>query len=321
MRIPSLILYLSISLISSFFSSLLDLKVFKPWVQVQELWDSQVNIIALIFAGHMHLPRYLVVYPGFHFEDHLPGLGFSIYISLFFAINLYMFSGILNKVSHGFRRNFFLIAFACVHLVMNGRGVIAWSGWLIACNIFLNVIPPQYHKLRPFLFPFSLLFASVSTGVFIINAIALLVFFFRRFQLSYFLKFRARILLLLISFLPFTLWSINYFVSALNKNIDFYGGGTEGALAMLDHGYGSVFDPSLPEVLLAISIVGLFFASLRYFGFRYVISPLNFLILLAMLGGLFGYTVLTLVLIPLFLRLSTTNNKSIPFKPTSNYYF
>ena len=281
-----------------FISFFLDLKCFKPWIQVQELWDLQVNVINFILAGHIHSSRFLVAIPGFQLEDLFPGAGFSFYISLFLAVNAFLFSNVSNKLSHGYLNLLVVFIFIVIHFAMNGRGVIAWTGWLLTCNIFLNTLPSSFAQYRSVLILLALLLASVSTGTFIINAVVLVISLFNKYQLGTLFKPRIRSFLLLISSTPFVIWSIKYFLSAVSKNVDFYGGGFEGAVAMLEHGYGSVFDLSLFESILVLSAIAIFLTGLRFYGFKFLLKPLNFLLCLCLCGGLFGYTILTLAFVP-----------------------
>ncbi|MDG1463047.1 MAG: hypothetical protein P8R04_05695, partial [Gammaproteobacteria bacterium] len=102
------------------FLSLSELKVFQAWSQVTYLWNSGHPL--LHFIGSFHFPRYLVAHPGLMLEEIFPGIGFSIYVSIFVTLNMLLFRRI-HMVLVGYPPSIFVyIIFMLIHLFMNGRG-------------------------------------------------------------------------------------------------------------------------------------------------------------------------------------------------------
>lgn len=273
-----------------------ELKKFSPWDQVSLLWESEANILVLLLSGHPHGPRFAISYPGFFFEQKIPGLGFSLYIFLYCFINFYLFKKILKIF---LRKNVTLVSsvvFTSAHLLMNGRGVIAWTAWLLCILVCLSITIRNNSIIKmTILGALSCCLATVSTGVFILVAIAY-AFFVGRIFWGDGISMKKLIIgvppvLLVASF------AIDYFVIAIDKNIEFYGGGFEGMLNMLEHGMGAFFtNASILILLVAITIATCVLVSLSYLilgGKTYVIEKLG---LLCFLCGLFGYTVLTLII-------------------------
>jgi membrane protein implicated in regulation of membrane protease activity len=284
-------------------ASISGIKVFDSWGQVNELWESEINPLLLI--GHPHMPRYLVAYPGFLLDERLPGIGFSFYIAVFVAINFVLFRAVaLLAIQRKPSLPIYLV-FAAIHLAMNGRGAIAWAGWLLCiwvCHkISMNIDRPASQLGWVAL---SCWLASVSTGVFIVVVMTFLFFILRHHRPTQQVSLTRRVIILCLA-VPLGYAVLEYFLIAVEKNIDFYGGGMSGAFNMLAHGLGVVFlEINLGSIVLlwfiAYGAVVVAFAAISS---RRRFSPLACLILLPVFGGLFGFTVLTLVIPPLLLRL------------------
>jgi hypothetical protein len=286
------------SLLFALAISALRVKHFEAWDQVQMLWDAKVS--PLLLVGHPHFFRFMAAYPGFVLEELYPEIGFSLYISLFFSINLAVWRQLALLY---LRRPPTLLAsvlFVAVHFMMNGRGVIAWSSWLIAVWLCLRLRQGQAPGL--YQWTLSLLacwLSAVSTGVFVVIVVALAYFYIGYMKRSPWR--RANVVGVIVLGAPFLYEIFDYFLVAVNKNLDFYGGGLTGAINMLNHGLGAVFFGSELILLAVLLVVGLLASSclaLLLFGVRF--SPMTTLRIMPVLGGMFGFTVLTLA-IPLAL--------------------
>lgn len=309
--IVSIIAFSSISLLSVF-----GIKVFEAWSQVLILWEGEINPLLLI--GHPHMPRYLVAYPGFLFEALLPSIGFSLYIAVFFAFNVVLLRNVAQIVIYQLPSLGIYLTFAAIHLAMNGRGVIAWTAWLL-CVLVCHKISMKISQPSNQLgwIALSCLLATVSTGVFIVVILAFALVTLRN------LRFRRQIslvrwLLVLAAALPICYVSLEYFLIAVQKNMEFYGGGIEGIFNMLEHGVGVIlFEINIPKLVvlwfMACSAIVMMF--LLMLGRR--LSLLDSFILLSLTGGLFGFTVLTMLLPLLLLKIQIMLRplKALPRRP------
>jgi len=275
-------------------------KSFSAWPQVMGLWQGSTSLYSLF--GHPHLFRFLVAYPGLTLDAWLPEFGFSIYCSIFFFLNARLWADIMWRTVLVKPSLLGWCIFFGIHLLMNGRGVIAWSAWLMCVSLCLDLSRSKEEVkwlfLRIFLSGFL---ASVSTGVFVVVLASIVVFLVgglhhRRID---FLNIRAGFVFCL--GVPLAYMLISYFIVAINKNLDFYGGGIQGVVDMLGHGMGKFFlsidclNFLLPVIFFYCVFLIMVFA---YLGIR--LSPINKLLLISMVGGLFGFTVLTLAM-PLIL--------------------
>jgi hypothetical protein len=302
MRLPKSFVVAIISFTLAVFAALFELKTFDSWGQVTRLWEGEVNPLSNLL--HPHMPRYLIVYPGFLLDEYGTGFGFSVYIAAFFAFNMLL----LRKVSLIVNRcppsiAIYLI-FVAIHFLMNGRGVIVWTAWLVCIWVSLKItkkISTTANQLG--WIALSCLLATVSTGVFVVVSIAFLFIILRNFKLTRRNNvIKLYIILPLFAILIYVI--LEYFKIAVNKNIEYYGGGFEGAFNMLNHGIGVIFyeinDLGLIMlVLISIIVITIFFILIV----RKIFSLLDYFILLSIFGGLFGFTVLTLILPPLLLRI------------------
>lgn len=278
------------------------MKVFNSWDQVSMLWEGDINPLLLI--GHPHLPRYLVAYPGFLLDELLPGIGFSLYIAVFVAINFVLLRAVALLAIQRKPSITTYLGFAVIYLAMNGRGCIAWTSWLL-CIWVCHKISMNIDRAASQLgwIALSCLLAAVSTGVFIVVVVTFLFFILGHHRPAKQVSLTRKVLILCVA-VPLGNAVLEYFLIAVEKNIEFYGGGMSGVINMLEHGLGVVFvEINLLSLVLLwfVAFGAVVVAFMAISGRRF--CPLDRLILLPVLGGLFGFTVLTLVIPPLLLRL------------------
>jgi hypothetical protein len=252
----------------------------------------------LIMVGHPHFFRYLVAYPGFLLELQWPDLGFGLYIALYFATNVRLWRRLLRQISLTAIPAWAWLMFLGAHLAMNGRGVIAWTAWLITACLCVEMYglqtPVQSLFRRATI---ALLLASVSTGVFMVVATTLAVSYmhYRSAPTGVRIRTWKRALGYAVA-IPVLYIAGDFFWVALSKNIDFYGGGLEGVVNMLSHGLGLLFvdfDISSIAVMVLAGVAAIVVTALSV-GRRW--TPIHRLMLYSGFGGLFGFTVLTLLL-------------------------
>ena len=289
------------------------LKVIEPWDQVELLWRSEANPILIL--GHPHMPRYLLVYPGFLLEDALPGLGFSLYMAYFFIANFVLFRKIALLLSGRSPYWYLYCIFFAAHMAMNGRGAIAWCGWLICLWVCVRLSSKFVKLSRVFVWvAISCLFATVSTGVFVI--VACIYVYYIGGHIYHNMKISSGAMLVYLFFL-IIIGSLvmDFFVLSISKNIEFYGGGIEGFFNMFDHGLGIVFTQlSIIGVFLLYvsSCLMLIFVYLVVMGKKF--TDMEIIVLVPIFGGIFGYTVLTLFIPPILFVIQSISVKRNNYK-------
>ena len=288
--------------------SIVGLKRFEPWDQVLDLWEGGVSPLLLAVTGHPHFFRYLTAYPGFLWEESYPDLGFSLYISLFFAFNVVLWRGLSSLTTGRSPTSLAWCGFFAAHFFMNGRGVIAWTAWLICLSLCLRLTRGAVNGLKPLLLvAISCWLAAVSTGVFIVVVASFVLFYLQYRQRTPMKPLRKTILLALAA--PVMFYVGQYLLLAIQKNIDFFGGGFEGVYHMLAHGLGRVLfgNELLAVVLVAAAAFSLLFLVIFVRMRNRPFTPVEKLMGLACSGGLFGLTVLTLA-VPLALLYPQTRS-------------
>lgn len=280
-------------------------KVFDTWEQVSILWESDVSPLQLL--GHPHMFRYMVAYPGFLLQAAWPDIGFSIYISFFFALNIVLLRKI-SRLAIGKSPSWVTYTvFIAAHLMMNGRGAIAWTSWLLCIWVCFNVTPQRARLGGQVVWmAIACLLSAVSTGVFVVVVLAfgflIVRHWHRKNQSNWILRLPA-----IAVGVPLAYVVLDHFLVAIEKNIEFYGGGIEGAFNMLEHGIGVLFlevNLFAAFLLAVVALIGLL-AALLLINQR-KISKLNYLFVLAVAGGLFGFTVLTLSIPPFLLLIQAS---------------
>lgn len=294
-KIPTLVALLLLAVLV-----LTGVKEFSPWPQITDLWQQQATALSLI--GHPHLYRYLLTYPGMVLENAYPRVGFSLYCSLFLVVDAFLFSAIVRKVHLVSPSLMAWAIFFMAHMFMNGRGVMAWSGWLLCVSLCIDLsrvaMPVRWPVLRGAIACFL---GAVSTGVFIVVMFSIFIFLIQRWRAGRGRLGKLKELPVLLMLVPCTCVFASYFILAVEKNLDFYGAGVQGAFRMLEHGMGYVFlvDGGLGDGLAVIAVCAGGAIAVRLFSGPQMCAVRKLLII-ALMGGFFGFTVLTLA-IPLML--------------------
>lgn len=227
-------------------SILIGFHEFELWGQVVYLWDVKFPIHNVLL--HPHGLRYFLVYPIFILSNYL-SVSYDFIFSLVacLCMSLFYYLIIINAVKLGCRSKpkflIVLIMVLFVSLNMNGRLVFA----LLGASIFLFM---AFHKTSPMKFYLlsiiSFMLSSVSSGtisVFIIWYLYYWLFFREKSSIEFMFGWL---------FILLSIYAIFDFVKLfVLKNINFFGGGFEGVINMLSHGFGKVF---LIDETLAILI-------------------------------------------------------------------
>lgn len=285
--------------------SIAGIKVFAAWPQVSDLWDAEASLILLI--GHPHFFRFLATYPGFVLESHFPGTGFSLYVALFFAFNCTLWDRLSRRVNGDGPSWIPWIVFLGAHVAMNGRGVIAWTAWLLAAGACLDM-SANHIRLAVALGKSitALFFAAVSTGVFVVVFSVIAFFGVKRIRQGWLGLEGWGFFTTLVLGIPLLNLAIEYFFAALDKNLSYYGGGWSGAVNMLEHGLGMlVTNGGVAGLLMVLALLPMLLVMAFVWLVGKPASPIMILMVAALLGGIFGFTVLTLAIPMVLLNIGT----------------
>lgn len=282
---------------------LLGLKIYEPWLQVILLWTHHLDLDKL--SGNFHFSRLMVSAPGLWLEDRFPDHGFSLYVSIFLFLCALFFSKSHRIVAQRQPQLWTWLLLIPLFFLMNGRGAIGWAGWLLCVHACLRVI----HGLQPWLsgktvfqITVGLIFSTVSSGVFVCSITMVALFgiqgIFRRRQRRRFSFLRLPGLVFLAALLPVILYfAVSYLLDAIDKALQFYGGGLDGLIRIAEHGiYSSIERFTVVHVVVLFILVvggGAFLTSRLPARIGWSLITM---IAIALFGGFFGLTILTLAL-------------------------
>ncbi len=283
----------------------LGIKQYSLWQQVLDLDGESAG--QLITALHPHALRFLIVLPVFLLARNIGApqdLVFSLFVTIVFVLSAYYLACAVstaiwgdNRYRHRYYAGIFL-PIALLSMAMNGRIAIAILGLsILVCAISTRIRSPRQSVLK-FLFAMlvALLLMAVSSGTIMVGVLSMLFFCGIGVFAHWPKPTRSQISSLwvgigaVVCFSPFLLVSID-------KNVSFFGGGLEGAVNLINHGFGSL----LPEAswLMPVFILGasfLAFSALTHLTRIYHRGDVTFpfqLVVLASLGlGIFGYSTL-----------------------------
>lgn len=291
----------------------LSLKTYEVWPQIIYMWDMQADPIVELGRVHPHALRYMLLYPILVLSDYL-GIhhdrlfSATLVIFCFFTIkNIHTSADII--VRHP--RHSGLVHLACASILtilfflMNGRIGFAFLGY----SMLLLVILRNHYESH---FSFAsltgvlvgLALCSVSSGTLVSAVLCLVVAVY--FEVCRCIRRSALTKTAIIVFLCCLLLGVALFrflLVGISRNITFYGGGSDGVLRMLEHGFGRPFYPALnaiglPSVVAMIAIMTILFGVLL---FRMKRSLMLHIVLAAIACGAFGYSTLSISAIPLLI--------------------
>ncbi len=295
-------LRLLVPLILVVLASITGIKKFEAWDQVSTLWDS--GIAPILLVDNPHLLRFLVVYPGFMLEEIHPGVGFSIYIGIFFAINCVVWRQIVFRSIGRGPPLWAWVVFVAAHASMNGRGVLAWTAWLLCVAISIRILRQSKSVIgeSPKVL-LSCFLATVSTGVFVVVFSAFVLTMIRHARTKRAETRRGMVYIGRIAIVA--VMGVFADIPGLQsiKISSFSAGGSTGQSIC------SVMEPAPYSVGISVGVTLSIWAMMVaiLLGLRLAFGrplPIEVLFtLLPLAGGLFGYTVLTLS-IPMILVLA-----------------
>ncbi|OAJ94269.1 hypothetical protein APB76_10345 [Vibrio bivalvicida] len=313
-----------ISFLSFFFLTLLvasGTKSFYLWEQVTYLWgDSTLRWSELL--THPHGPRYALVYPIFATSkllcidyDFLFSYFVPVIIACVISLNI---SSVRVFMARRLKYSELLaiaIVYIALALMMNGRIIFA----LLGSSLFLyNFTSKSKSHVTLIILAVSLFLCSVSSGTLSIVIAWLIIYVFINKNTSsiyFYLKF--------VFLAMFFAFFGDYLVRITNKNLDFYGGGIDGAINMLSHGAGKLFFinhyVSILIILTVLSIAVIFFSTimlLKEVKISRTIIIYYTLLIIGLSGGMFGLSTLS-VSIPLVVLLGTYHYNNLHFSIVS----
>lgn len=286
--------------------------------QVHYLWDNGIRLTSwyadrpedlrdsvggLLVVTESHRLRYALTTPLFHLADatslsvdHV----YTLTVPVLAAATVWLAAGAAAAALGrplSWRGCAAIVPLTLVLTAMDGRLILAFFGYALVLWVLFRPGPSLGWRLIAV--STGVLFASVSSGT-MMSALGLVA------VLSIWAAVKApdRLArLLAVVTLAYVGLTFHHDVQvALFKNIDFYGGGLSGAVAMLEHGAGRALldvasSPALAVALLcAVAVAGT--------GWVVVLSRVKDPDLCLALGvalvlGLFGYSTLSLALIPM----------------------
>lgn len=291
----------------------LGIKQYSLWQQVLDLDGESAG--QLLTGLHPHALRFLIVLPVFLLARNIGApqdLVFSIFVSLVFIFSAFFLACAVstslwgdNRYRHRYYAQIF-VPIALLSMAMNGRIAIAMLGLsMMVCAISSRLQNPTASATRFFFAAMvAVLLMSVSSGTIMVGVGSML--FYCVIGLIHFWPrpTRSQIRSLWVGLFSVILFSPFLFVG-IDKNITFFGGGLEGAVNLVNHGFGSL----LPEAtwLMPVFLIGggfLAFSAVSHLHRVYAAGDVTFpfqLVVVASLGlGIFGYSTLVVAAPALF---------------------
>ncbi|BCL71453.1 hypothetical protein TUMSATVNIG1_34190 [Vibrio nigripulchritudo] len=264
---------------------------------------------------HPHGPRYALVYPIFMFSEILNvdydttySYIVPVMVSYIVSLNISVFRIISNRRMKRLELIVIPLFYVTLTLMMNGRIVFA----LLGASLFIyNFISGTkgFRSLASLMA--SLFLCTVSSGTLSIVVIWLTIYMCIGNNKSHTsLYFR------LIFLFSFFMFFGDFLIRITNKNLNYYGGGFEGAINMLTHGAGKLFfiGPYISALLIlsAFAMLGIIvciIVLLKEARISKRIATCYLFFFVGASGGLFGFSTMA-VSIPILLALAAYHYSS-----------
>lgn len=287
--------------------------------QAKDLLDMNPNIFYWLSIGHAHAVRLLVAYPGY-IMSIVFGVtlneGFSYYCIFMYLL---MYLNILDssrniKVFKGhilYKLKDVLCLFPMIILtfLMNGRLVAAFFGFSILVDLFCKVFNDIKVNMVSVIIviSFGFLFTTVSSGTMMVSFIYIVaMIYFRNKNNLNKKRFGFTFAIMLILFMPIIIEIFQYIYFMFMRNVNYFGGGIEGFINMMQHGVGRYFINN-PFIFLFFIIAAMF---IILFNIRFIrrqeIKNYNFLpviiaVNISIYGLLFGHSTGLMAVVPLII--------------------
>lgn len=276
--------------------------------QAKVLLDSNPNIIFWFKNGHPHAIRLLVAYPGYILSKVFNidlNLGFSYYgITMFNLIYLVIMDSVNKLKNNSNKYLMVLLNFVCIipliilAFLMNGRLIFAYLGFLIIIEIFISIYKRglKMNISYMILLVIAFILSTVSSGTLMVSLIYIIsMLYVYYYKISRNPPSKIILFFLVIILSPIIYMVFKYAVFMLFRNINYFGGGFNGAIKMLNHGIGRFFILSRFQTILFMVI----FIMFLYMNYLYIkkqiqkrceILPLVLGINISLYGLLFGFS-------------------------------
>ena len=283
---------------------------FEPPVQIVDLMVRGVDPLRLVAQQDIWWARYLVAYPAILMTDHW-GMRFTDAFALYSAALLPVTALVLLGSVRVWRRLAELEAFfvgigialviVAIATQMNGRLIAAHIGMAMILLAQSRMITAS--RLGPreaALLALGMVLSHMTSGTGLVAFATLIA----GLALTYALGIdRVRTLTIL--------WVISVIFAPLLyrdmlKNVDFYGGGVAAVITMLDHGPGTFLRHSPLVAAVAVAgavavVVVLWRSRRRILSLPRALWPAALSVPVTSIGGLYGYSTLTMGLPPLII--------------------
>lgn len=286
-------------------------KEYQVWRQILDLWSMGARPLELLGDHSPHALRYALLYPllAFSREVELDENSVLSVIMLIFCFvtsrNIICSVEAISLRSRGRVMAAVVIAAATelMFFFMNGRIGFAFLGYSIILREIIMVSYVRQSSASSFFNIFlAIVLCSVSSGALVSASFALAVLLASEVSRALTSDRFSRLTLAVIAIAAICSALFGKFVLVgIEKNATYFGGGYEGFLGLLNHGFGRVIGQVLnfgdPLVLAAgfalMAVMSFWAVSLAHH------KMLLTILLVAFACGLFGYSTLSLIYIPL----------------------
>lgn len=293
--------------------SLAGIVQFAFFSQALVLYEINENLFFWFSEGNLHAVRFMIAYPAVLISK-INALtlneAFTVYSCMAFALIGFFFLRLLKNTKGltAFNRGVGLALLIILSLFMNGRLIYAFLGIVLILDAEW-----KYKKYKKGVVPLKiseitgLILTMVSSGTMTIASVFIL--FMNGIQWIESKEKRERRKLLAVNILliyPFVDRFLPYFIRFLIKNIDYYGGGFQGAVGVMQHGFGRFFYTENTNVYFLIVAAALLVVSINMLFFvEYIVRtknpylPIMLIANLCIYGGVFGFSTGLLALLPI----------------------
>lgn len=287
-------------------------KSFELTYQAWDLWRGGDTPVTAFATFNPHAMRFVIYYPIFLVSE-ISGLPVDMVFSFLCVALLALLCATMNAIdgylddSSWTRSLLYAVMFFGLALVMNGRLIIAFAGFALIILAFVKCLSRREWSARGFTaLVTGLLLTSVSSGTLSVGA------FFAALACGWILTRRdidlakaTKLHLLASVALTIAAFSVSLTIGTL-LNVEYFGGGMVGLVAMLDHGVGRFFLKFGPPGAVAVLTIAVC-AVILSIGAAWRLPTRPALLVLATLpvalGGLYGISTLVVGIVPLALAL------------------
>ena len=300
---------------------------FPMFSQAAYLFSQNEDLCFWLESGHVHAVRLAIVYPGVIIGRWLNkdvDYGVTLYSAMLMILIVYFMLRMMhvNKMENRVGALFSALFVLALSFLMNGRLIFTFFGISLLALYELKFREREVSVVTlEIITAICVFFTLVSSGTMMVALGYVVLITPYRWSKAQSTNERVLlVLILLVAAIPVAYIFVPYVIVMLMRNVNFFGGGFQGAINVIHHGLGRFIDTENMALVLVLLFAGVIVVMANIYLFRREIIrknhpdlPLFLLANLSIYGSVFGISTGLTATIPFLVLMIEKMNRSFRY--------